>query len=189
MALMFGIGMPATDIKSVGGIAQTGRDWSSDLRALTDDTVKGILRSLGDAGANPANTTGYTVLSHLNSIRYYSTVISNRIDYPANAETFTTTPLDANATYYGPARDFSSSRLGFMSALAFSDQPSATNGFYIQQSIDGTNWDLVSGATSVSANTGAAIKVAVVARYARVVYVNGDTAQTVFRLGGRYMIA
>jgi len=159
------------------------------LRALIDDTIKGVMRSLGDAGANPTNTTGYTALYHLREIYLYVFNTSLLLGQWLPPETFTTTPLGANAVYTGPAKDFGSARLGFMGCLAFADQASATNGFAIEESIDGSNWDLVMASTTVSANVGAYLKVAVVARYARVKYTNGATAQTVFRLGGRYMIA
>ena len=48
-----------------GGTALTGRDISLDLKALTDDTIKGLLRSIGDAGDSPANITGKTLLKLL----------------------------------------------------------------------------------------------------------------------------
>ena len=38
------------------------------LDTLKDDTVKGVLRSIGDAGDNPINATGETVLSRLKGI-------------------------------------------------------------------------------------------------------------------------
>jgi hypothetical protein len=152
------------------------------VRALTDDTIKGVLRSLGDAGTSPSNTTGVTML-------YCAAAIQTMLYNPTNAETYTTTPLAANATYTGSSRDHVSSRLGFMGCLAYSNVASATDGFSIQQGLDGANWDLNTAVTSVPAATGTGIKAAVVARYARVRYVNGGTAQTTFRLGGRYMIA
>jgi len=40
------------------------------LKALIDDTVKGILRSIGDAGTAPANVGGRTVLARLNDIAW-----------------------------------------------------------------------------------------------------------------------
>lgn len=43
-------GKMASDITHVGGTALTGRDWSLDFKALTDDSIKGILKSLGDIG-------------------------------------------------------------------------------------------------------------------------------------------
>lgn len=46
----------------------TKGDWLSAIpnpTALVDDTIKGLLRSIGDAGATPANTTGETMLKRL----------------------------------------------------------------------------------------------------------------------------
>lgn len=51
----------------------------------------------------------------------------------------------------------------------------------IQQSYDGTNWDVASD-ISVSASSGQGFDVAIVAPNQRLVYTNGATAQTVFRL-------
>jgi hypothetical protein len=44
-------GKMASDITHWGGTAVTGRDVSLDWKALTDDGIKGILKSLGDVGA------------------------------------------------------------------------------------------------------------------------------------------
>src|SRR5574337_1109231 len=87
-----------------------------------------------------------------------------------NASTLSTTPLAANAAFNSTTFDFNNSALGFLNAIAFSDQPSATDGFLIQQSIDNINWDLNSAITTVPASTGTGIKAAIVARYARVRY-------------------
>jgi len=57
----------------------------------------------------------------------------------------------------------------------------------VEQSVDGTNWDYASTWTA-SANVGLAAYAHVVARYGRVVWINGATGQTVFRFGGRYSI-
>lgn len=43
-------GKMASDITAWGGTALTGRDISLDLKALTDDSIKGLLRSLSDIG-------------------------------------------------------------------------------------------------------------------------------------------
>jgi hypothetical protein len=61
------------NVSNWGGTALTGRDISGDTQALIDDTVKGLMRSIGDAGASPTNSTGYTLLSHL-------ATISTRVD-------------------------------------------------------------------------------------------------------------
>jgi len=155
---------------------------SSRVQGNNDDSIKGLLRTLGDAGANPSNTSGKTLLFHVDLSRRY---LAN----PGEPETFTTTPLAGGTTYTSSTRDFNFCRLGFMGLMAFADQASATDGFKIQQSIDDVNWDLDVGKETVSANVGKGIKVAIVGRYARASYTNGGVAQTVFRLGGRYMIA
>jgi len=162
---------------------------SEETKALIDDTIKGLLRSIGDAGEAPANATGLTLLRQIQDARIHLEYIRYALVNPEAAITFTTTPLGANATYTSSGYDNLTGRLGFIGALAFADQPSATDGFMVEQSIDNTNWDLQSGKTTVSANVGKGIKAAMVARYVRVKYINGATAQTVFRLGGRFMIA
>jgi hypothetical protein len=108
---------------------------------------------------------------------------------PGNAETFTTTPLGASATYYGPTRDFLYSRLTTFGVMGYADQPSASNGVYVQLSLDGSNWDYQGATTTLPAAGAVSLAQVVTARYARVVWVNGSTAQTAFRLGGRYMIS
>jgi hypothetical protein len=113
----------------------------------------------------------------------------NTLYNPGDAETFTTTPLGANAAYYGPSRDFGASRLTTFGVMGYANQPSAANGVYIQLSLDGTNWDYIGATATLSAAGAVSLAQVVTARYARVVWVNGSTAQTAFRLGGRYMIA
>lgn len=112
-------------------------------------------------------------------------ILSDSFSPTAHAEIFTTQVLAAGATYISSPKDFEHSRLGFMSVLAFSNQAGT---LYIDQSMDGSNWDFTEN-VSVSANVGTKLKSAIIARYARVRYVNGATAQTIFRLGGRYTIS
>ncbi|GAI11075.1 unnamed protein product, partial [marine sediment metagenome] len=66
------------DIDKWGGTELTGRDISLDLKALVDDSIKGILKSIGDAGeaANllgrigevQASPTANTVLDRLKAL-------------------------------------------------------------------------------------------------------------------------
>ena len=87
-----------------------------------------------------------------------------------------TTPLAADADYTGSAKD--TSYYTRIVGIVFADQD---GDFYIDWSIDETNWDY-SDHIAVSANTGAPVNLNVVAKYARVRYVNGATDQTVFRM-------
>jgi len=150
-------------------------------RSVGSDGTDG-LKSIGECGSTPLNTTGATML-------YYLCHIWGRLHQPDNAVIDTVTPLGANATFNGVARDFGHSRLGYMGCIAFADEDSASNGFKIQQSIDAVNWDLNTGATSVSADVAISIRQAVVGRYCRVVYTNGTVIQGAFRIGSRFMIA
>lgn len=63
----------------------------------------------------------------------------------------------------------------------FADQLSAVDGLQIQQSSNGTNADLLD-AYNIPINTGKIFSVASAAKFYRVVYTNGATAQTAFRL-------
>ena len=62
-----------------------------------------------------------------------------------------------------------------------SDQASAVDGLQIQQSSNGTNWD-VSDSYSIPAATGKIFTIGASAKFFRVVYANGTTAQTSLRL-------
>lgn len=89
---------------------------------------------------------------------------------------FTTTALPANATWTSPSIDMLNHSKLYITV--FADQAGT---LYIDQSPDGSNWD-VTESISVLANTGVAVIREIAARYCRVRYVNGSAAQTVFRL-------
>lgn len=94
----------------------------------------------------------------------------------SNASTAT---LLAAAVYTGTAEtllNFAGVQLNI-----FSDVASATNGVSFQQSNNGTNWDIVNLFT-VKAGVGLAVTVPTTLKFYRVVYTNGGTNQTVFRL-------
>lgn len=94
----------------------------------------------------------------------------------------TSTPLLAAAVFTGTATDVS--RYASMNVSIFTDQASATNGLAMQQSCDGTNWDIVDSYTvaSQSAGGGKTYSVQSAAKWFRVVYTNGGTNQGAFRL-------
>jgi len=150
-------------------------------RALVDDTIKGLLRSIGDAGDNPGNYSGYTVLYMLNQLWFRINTIAAETGFVL----LTTTPLGANASFTSSADDRLYRTQKTVIAHAFSDQAGT---LYIEQSPDGTNWDL-SESVSVPANTGTALVTTVKSKYVRFRYVNGATAQTVFRFAKRYCFA
>jgi len=89
---------------------------------------------------------------------------------------YTTTSLAANGTWVSTTD--SSAYTRFICGSVYADQPGT---LYVEQSPDGTNWDLVDS-YSVSAGAGLKFSVEKVLPYARVRFANGTTAQTVFRL-------
>lgn len=91
-----------------------------------------------------------------------------------------TTPLSSGGVFTGTTIDILD--YSIVNITVFSDVASATDGLSIQQSCDGTNWDIADPYT-IQANTGKTFSVQTVCQYFRVVYTNGDTDQTAFRLG------
>lgn len=89
------------------------------------------------------------------------------------------TPLAANGGFIGISDD--ALAYSELRVTVFSNVASATDGLSIQQSSDNTNWDITDTYT-VAANTGKTYVVPRQARYMRVVYTNGGTIQSVFRL-------
>lgn len=91
----------------------------------------------------------------------------------------TTTTLDGGATFTGSAEDVA--RYSQINCFSFSDVASAVNGWTLEFSTDGTNWDRKKS-VSTTANQSQAHTLAVVTEYFRVVYINGSAAQSSFRL-------
>jgi hypothetical protein len=93
----------------------------------------------------------------------------------------TTTPLGANATFTGgweQVVDFST-----LTVTVFANVASATGGMKFEWSSNGTDIDEIEAVTISAAHPGRAMSFNVRGRYFRIVYTNGGTAQTTFRLG------
>jgi hypothetical protein len=88
-------------------------------------------------------------------------------------------PLNPGIAFTGTAEDVTD--FGVMEISVYSDVASATDGLSIEFSSDGTNWDH-KDAYTVPAATGKNYSVQRVAKYFRIVYTNGGTIQTEFRL-------
>lgn len=91
----------------------------------------------------------------------------------------TSTPLSGGASFTGTAFEILNYGIVFVSCYA--DVASATDGLSIQQSIDGTNWDFSDDYT-IEAGASENYGVNPHAQYLRVVYTNGGSAQSAFRL-------
>lgn len=110
--------------------------------------------------------------------------LSNPYSFPRNIQyPLSVTTIGANGVQTGPTMDFGDTMNIYqtITAVAYSDQASATNGLQIQVSRDGTNWR-VSQQTSVAAATLTTLVAHLSYRYARIVYTNGAVTQTIFNL-------
>lgn len=123
----------------------------------------------------------------LATMQVYNGATSNYLTYPDFlAFPLSTTTLGVSAAFTGPAFDFGDSGLLYrkLTAVVFADQASATNGFVIQISRDGTTWRTAAQST-VTASTLSTITADLLYRYARVVYTNGTVAQGAFNIDCR----
>lgn len=111
-----------------------------------------------------------------NSLNVNSTGVSNQNIY----NTETTTALGASATYTGASRDTGSAAGAALRYNTFRAYALASHAgtMRIECSVDNTNWNRMTADTAVAANTPVTLSVPVMARYHRVVFVNGATAQT-----------
>ncbi len=97
-----------------------------------------------------------------------------------------TTALSGSAVFAGVSEDVSGYQA--ITVTAFANQASAAGGLSLQFSSDNVNWDIAHTYT-VAASTPRTVVESVYARYFRVVYTNGATAQTAFRLQTIYEAA
>lgn len=110
------------------------------------------------------------------------------IQNPANNDNVwwqeTGTAQAGGVTVTGTARDAGTTagvahRYSFFVAFAIADVAGTMR---IEGSVDGSTWARATVDTAVAANTPVFLKVSTVFRYFRVVYINGASAQTMFRL-------
>ena len=107
-------------------------------------------------------------------------VTANSLVSTANS---TTANLGVSAVFTGTSEDIS--EYSTIMVSVFSSHASATDGLSMQQSMDGTNWDLTDVYT-IPAATGKTFNVAVNAKFYRLVYTNGATLTTSLRIQTLY---
>jgi len=103
-------------------------------------------------------------------------VVSTTQQGNIDAGNSSTTPLAGNGTFSGTGIDVSG--YGVISIFVFTDKAGTLN---IEFSTDNTNWDEVIP-YSISASTAEHVQIGPLAKFFRVVYQNGGSAQSVFRL-------
>lgn len=120
------------------------------------------------SGSNPLPVTFSAAASQTVSYLNVESALNSSVVALGSVGTFTALEEDV--------KDYAS-----ISISVFADQASGTDGLSIQQSSNGTNWDITDNYT-ISASSGKVISVQPVSRYFRIVYTNGASAQGVFRL-------
>jgi len=102
------------------------------LKALVDDAVKGLLRSIGDAGATPENVTGRTLLGWLSEIEREADWTCASL-YPRNAyatSTAATLTVTLAVEYSYEGRSY----------VEVGVKSSASGDFYVEGSHDNATW-------------------------------------------------
>lgn len=120
----------------------------------------------------------------LATMQVYNGALGNNLTFPDYLLLpLSTNTLAISAAFTGPTLDFGDTNRLYktLTATVFADQASATNGFVIQVSRDGSTWRTATQAT-VTASTLTTISSDLVYRYARVVFTNGAVANTAFNL-------
>jgi hypothetical protein len=200
----------ATDVSSVAPLEVTLENTGANSTALTVDgsavtqpisgevsigaatTAAGDLakaedaiHSSGDVGVMPLSVRSdalaatsadgdYTAF-HSDIDGQLKTVAQSKIS-TANS---TTTPLGISGVFTGTSEDISN--YSAINITVFTDEASVANGLSLEWSSDGTNWDHVQ-THSVLASTSFVLQAMGESNFFRVVYTNGATGQTVFRL-------
>lgn len=138
-------------------------------------------------GVEQRQIVGASIIGNISANIIGSPSISGQINvgsivgFPGFVSTVNSTSvtLGANGVFTGTSEEVKD--FGSITVSIFSDQASAGDGLSLQQSSNGTNWDITDTYT-IAASTGKTFSVQPAARFFRVVYTNGSTIQGSFRL-------
>ena len=173
------------EITHVGGTAQTGRDLSLDLKALVDDSIKGLLRSIGDPGAAPLNTTGKTLLYNTAQVEAFLSYIRSAL-FLSDRTLATSTPLANGAVYTSASFNAYQSSVGYIEVMVKTDKNGKLD---VEQSWDDSNWDLTEQTAIVGGAT-LVVKKQLYAKYVHYKITNDSGAdQTYLRAGHSFSIS
>lgn len=149
--------------------------------AATESTLSGMSAKLPATlgQKTSANSLSVVVASDQSPLPISGTITSTQVAGVEDPTNSSTTPLAANGVFTGAA--FNVTGYVAINVNVKSDAPSATGGIKVEFSPDGTNWDHAHS-TTYTAATGVGYIFNVEYKFARVVYTNGATPQTYFRL-------
>ncbi|MDB5162336.1 MAG: hypothetical protein JWM52_844 [Candidatus Saccharibacteria bacterium] len=146
-------GTPAL-IGTQAGVAE----FAHQAQGISDGTYYWRKATVSATGAVSVGMTAPSIISTVNS---------------------TTANLAGAAVFTGTSEDVSG--YGAVQISIFSSHASATDGLSLQQSPDGTNWDITDTYT-ISATTSKVISLPAASQYYRLVYTNGATLTTSLRI-------
>ena len=191
-------GLPSTLLAGSASIGTLGANSGIDIGDVdvTSITTGTGATNLGKA-EDEAHTTGDVGVAFLGVRKdAYGTNVGTDGDYSSiltdengqlktvnqslvSSANSTTTPLGISGVFTGTSEDVSN--FAAINIVIFTDQASAANGLSLEWSTDGTNWDHVQ-THSVLASTSFIIQAMGEGNYFRVVYTNGATGQSFFRM-------
>jgi hypothetical protein len=149
--------------------------------AATESTLSGMSGKLPATlgQTTSANSLSVVVASDQSPLPISGTITSTQVAGVEDATNSSTSPLLANGVFTGAAFNV----IGYVAinVNVRSDVASATGGVKVEFSTDGTNWDH-SHSTTYTGTTGVGYIFNVEYKFARIVYTNGATPQTFFRL-------
>lgn len=163
----------STEITSLATIAALSK--AEDAPHSSGDTGVPIWAVRNDTGSVFAGSDGDYIPLATDSTGALRVDLNGTI----STNNSTTSVLAGNAAFTGTSEDalnYNEIRISVISSHV-----SATDGLSIQQSEDNTNWDFTDTYT-IPAATGKTYSIPRQARYFRIVYTNGATLQTSFRL-------
>lgn len=190
---MTGIALPASGGAVAGGTSTN--PVRTDPTGTTTQPVSGTVTA--NAGTNlntsalatSANLTAGTMKTQVvdgsgnvigaTSNAFDVNIKSNNASGLVSTNNSSSTNITGSAAFTGTGEDVT--QYSEMRVSVFSSHASATNGLSIQQSSDNTNWDITDTYT-IPATTGKTFVVPRQAKFFRVVYTNGATTTTSFRL-------
>lgn len=173
-----------------GDVAGLSQDTSGRLRVRVD--AGGVAGQVDDAAFTAGTTEGVAVMGYYSSTRDAidsgdagAIALNSRRAQYITADGLVSTVnsssanLGASAAFTGTAEDVSDYAL--IQVSVFSSHASATDGLSLQQSSNGTNWDIADTFT-IAATTAKVISIQPAAQYFRLVYTNGGTLTTSLRI-------
>lgn len=171
LAVQNGVAIPA----NTPALIAAGSDGTNSRYLLVDSSGRPVMVGAGTAGSPSGGVVSIQGVASGTVVPVSGTIGATQ-NGNIDAGNSTTTPLAGSGTFSGTSIDVSV--YGVITVFVFADQAGTLN---LEFSINGTNWDDVNS-YAVSASTALSVQFGPQARFFRVVYQNGGSAQSVFRL-------